>query len=95
MDRGIVGEDRGSKETDGCPLTVCWRTFAAQAFSIEAIFCFDFWPMMRGEEECSYSSFVRPCISFKKKKNVNLPTVANKTVRMFSTGGKMHLYCMR
>jgi hypothetical protein len=26
MDRGRVGEDRGSKETDGCPLTVsgCW-----------------------------------------------------------------------
>jgi hypothetical protein len=24
MDRGRVGEDRGSKETDGCPLTV-WR----------------------------------------------------------------------
>jgi hypothetical protein len=23
MDRGRVGEDRGSKETDGCPLTVC------------------------------------------------------------------------
>jgi hypothetical protein len=22
MDRGRVGEDRGSKETDGCPLTV-------------------------------------------------------------------------
>jgi hypothetical protein len=21
MDRGRVGEDRGSKETDGCPLT--------------------------------------------------------------------------
>jgi hypothetical protein len=27
MDRGRVGEDRGSKETDGCPLTdmVEWR----------------------------------------------------------------------
>jgi hypothetical protein len=25
MDRGRVGEDRGSKETDGCPLTVCGR----------------------------------------------------------------------
>jgi hypothetical protein len=28
MDRGRVGEDRGSKETDGCPLTVMcsqWR----------------------------------------------------------------------
>jgi hypothetical protein len=23
MDRGRVGEDRGSKETDGCPLTEC------------------------------------------------------------------------
>jgi hypothetical protein len=23
MDRGRVGEDRGSKETDGCPLTHC------------------------------------------------------------------------
>jgi hypothetical protein len=22
MDRGRVGEDRGSKETDGCPLTI-------------------------------------------------------------------------
>jgi hypothetical protein len=22
MDRGRVGEDRGSKETDGCPLTL-------------------------------------------------------------------------
>jgi hypothetical protein len=22
MDRGRVGEDRGSKETDGCPLTM-------------------------------------------------------------------------
>jgi hypothetical protein len=26
MDRGRVGEDRGSKETDGCPLTLtCYR----------------------------------------------------------------------
>jgi hypothetical protein len=24
MDRGRVGEDRGSKETDGCPLTIWW-----------------------------------------------------------------------
>jgi hypothetical protein len=31
MDRGRVGEDRGSKETDGCPLTdtACLRTGAA------------------------------------------------------------------
>jgi hypothetical protein len=27
MDRGRVGEDRGSKETDGCPLTVMDRYF--------------------------------------------------------------------
>jgi hypothetical protein len=25
MDRGRVGEDRGSKETDGCPLTKAAR----------------------------------------------------------------------
>jgi hypothetical protein len=26
MDRGRVGEDRGSKETDGCPLTEMVRS---------------------------------------------------------------------
>jgi hypothetical protein len=26
MDRGRVGEDRGSKETDGCPLTLCMHS---------------------------------------------------------------------
>jgi hypothetical protein len=29
MDRGRVGEDRGSKETDGCPLTV-WHLVMVQ-----------------------------------------------------------------
>jgi hypothetical protein len=24
MSKGKVGEDRGSKETDRCPLTMCW-----------------------------------------------------------------------
>jgi hypothetical protein len=27
MNRWRVGEDRGSKETDGCPLTVCRAMF--------------------------------------------------------------------
>jgi hypothetical protein len=30
MDRGRVGEDRGSKETDGCPLTICHMTVNEQ-----------------------------------------------------------------
>jgi hypothetical protein len=39
MDRGRVGEDRGSKDTDGCPLTVLgsvrailltWRAHSTQ-----------------------------------------------------------------
>jgi hypothetical protein len=25
MNRGRVGEERGGKEMDGCPLTVCWK----------------------------------------------------------------------
>jgi hypothetical protein len=41
MDRGRVGEDRGSKETDGCPLTLrvikgmAVRVFAPQGISGE------------------------------------------------------------
>jgi hypothetical protein len=30
MDRGRVGEDRGSKETDGCPLTTMGKTSIVQ-----------------------------------------------------------------
>jgi hypothetical protein len=35
MDRGRVGEDRGSKETDGCPLT-------CTSFTLIYIFTLDF-----------------------------------------------------
>jgi hypothetical protein len=35
MDRGRVGEDRGSKETDGCPLTltIVLKTYIRRLFS--------------------------------------------------------------
>jgi hypothetical protein len=33
MDRGRVGEDRGSKEMDGCPLTGCVRGLSVQVQS--------------------------------------------------------------
>jgi hypothetical protein len=34
MDRGRVGEDRGSKETDGCPLTMFESTVSLQTLGL-------------------------------------------------------------
>jgi hypothetical protein len=39
MDRGRVGEDRGSKETDGCPLTVKVFQFLLELVGLE---CYEF-----------------------------------------------------
>jgi hypothetical protein len=37
MDRGRVGEDRGSKETDGCPLTVSRLLESRQTLNMKVI----------------------------------------------------------
>jgi hypothetical protein len=37
MDRGRVGEDRGSKETDGCPLTVGPKDHQLEVQSLELV----------------------------------------------------------
>jgi hypothetical protein len=36
-DRGRVGEDRGSKETDGCPLTLRRKLVKRRALSFEQL----------------------------------------------------------
>jgi hypothetical protein len=37
MDRGRVGEDRGSKETDGCPLTIATDNMAVAGMPLSTI----------------------------------------------------------
>jgi hypothetical protein len=37
MDRGRVGEDRGSKETDGCPLTVALKSYACKCVDVKQL----------------------------------------------------------
>jgi hypothetical protein len=95
--RGIVGGETRGKETDGCPLTLPPPSKCGI--------------MMRKDcQEVARSTLVKG-IKLKMAALIwraapgylwwNCTifglayTVANKTIQMFSTCGKMHLHCMR
>jgi hypothetical protein len=55
MDRGRVGEDRGSKETDGCPLTKGTPHKANANVSVDEYMVYHFYSLLN-DFPCTYSS---------------------------------------
>jgi hypothetical protein len=48
MNRGRVGEERGGKETDGCPLTIRSDTSGGELLVIDKLWGYIFYTMRRG-----------------------------------------------